>query len=226
MKSFDVNLFCHSEPQSDGFASFTMNRNHSSRPISLTELEFLPQSEAFFLEPSQKCRVFIRHAHNSIGSITHARQRNRLAGRYLAGKVRNRVAMRIMGRMTEHFVHSGQQSIRYNMLEDFRLFVNLGPVELHDLRKKQLYQPMPPNHLESLRLARLEQTKPTTRSVINQPSLMEMAHHDRDRSWSDLQLAGNLAHGYHAAPTLFPKMKDSFEVVFNGAGGHNRKSLP
>ena len=59
-------------------------------------------------------------------------------------RIRNRIAVRIDGRASEHFVDPFDQTIRYRVLEMLRFIVDFGPTHPHHLHEEQLNQPVTP----------------------------------------------------------------------------------
>src|SRR5262249_9139127 len=82
---------------------------------------------------------------------------------------RNRIAVRIMGGASEHFIDSFDEPLRYDVFELFSLLVHFSPAHPHHLYEKQLNQTMASQDQPAAFRPSLRQAYAAVRLVFRQP---------------------------------------------------------
>ena len=123
-----------------------------------------------------------------------------LARRDRAVRVGNRVAVRVVRRMTEHLVDPLDQPLGDDVFELLRLVVHFGPAHAHHLHQKELDEPVTPQHETGELFAGRRQPHAAVGLVLGEPRLGERLDHRRGRARRDAERRGDLAHRHQAVP--------------------------
>ena len=99
------------------------------------------------------------------------------------------IAVRIVGRPSQHLVDALDEAFGHDVLELFGFLVHFGPAHAHDLDQKRLDQTVTPQHEARQLLARLRQPHARVRLVLGQPRLGQCLHHRRGRAGRDADAA-------------------------------------
>ncbi len=139
--------------------------------------------------------------------------------------------MRIVSGMAKHLVDALEQPFRDGVFKNFGFLMHFRPVELHDLHKKSFDQPMAPHDIQGLSPSFGTKRNAVARPIIDPALLLKMPHHGGDGAGCQAQFLGNSADGdavkLSVRATLFLKVQDAFEIVFDGGSGHtDRATLP
>jgi hypothetical protein len=117
-----------------------------------------------------------------------------------------------------------EEPVGNDVLENLGLFMHLRPIEPHDFDEKGFDEPVPPHYLDRLGHPPGLQGKAATWLVGDKAALLEVAHHDRDRTRRHRELPRDLADRGAATPVLL-EMEDRFQVILNGARRHGPKLI-
>ena len=133
--------------------------------------------------------------------------------RPLQVRVRNRVAVRVVGGEAERAVDPRFELLRQRVLEPDRLVVHVVDADPERLGEVELEQPVVPDHLERHLLAGVRERDAAVGRVLGEPERRELLHHRARRRRRDLLAAGE--RGRRDTLALDAELVDLLQVVLD-----------
>ena len=133
--------------------------------------------------------------------------------RPLQVRVRNRVAVRVVGGEAERAVDPRLELLREGVLEPDRLVVHVVDADPERLGEVELEQPVVSDHLERHLLAGVRERDAAVGRVLGEPERRELLHHRARRRRRDLLAAGE--RGRRDTLALDAELVDLLQVVLD-----------
>ena len=180
----------------------------------------LPRLEVVALDEAQEGLVLIDDAGDGHGSVERAgKQALDVLRPERAFRIGNRVAMRIRGRASQHFVDAVDQPVRDHVLQLLRLVVHLVPPEAEHAHEEQLDQPVTADDHGGEFLAGGRQRHARVGLVEHEARLRQRLHHRCRSAWRDVKGGREVPHRQQPLPggqARAPEV-DGLQIVFDRA---------
>ena len=172
------------------------------------------------LHETQKRRILIGDAGDAQRRANGAgEERVELAAGNRPIGIGDRIAVRVVRGMTEHFVDPLDQPFGDDVLELLRFIVDLGPAHTHHLHQKQLHEAMAAQDETRQLLARGGQADPGVGLVLRQAGLRQRLHHGGRRARRNPQRGSDLPHRHESICAGQGRLSliNRFQVILDGA---------
>lgn len=125
--------------------------------------------------------------------------------------------MGVVGGVAEHFVHAGEEAVGDDVLEDFGLVMDFGPVEFHDFDEEAFDEAVAAEDEEGGFPSGGVEVDAFAGGVFDELLFEEVVHHGGGGSGGNRQALSNLSDGDEGSGVVLLEAPDGLEVVLDGA---------